>query len=166
MTMEPVQWRPMQGDDLAAVSRIAAVCHPAFPESSRVLAEKQRLAPDFCLVLADERQVLGYLLAHPWRLGDIPALDHLLGAIPVDADCLYLHDLALLPQTRGGGYAAKVLALLERGAMAAGYTKLALVAVNKSAAFWRKQGFIAVQPAGIMAKKLKTYSDDALYMTK
>lgn len=166
MTMAKAQWRQMQSDDLAAVCRIAAVCHPDFPEDSRVLAEKQRLAPDFCFVLADERRVLGYLLAHPWRLGDIPALDHLLGAIPDDADCLYLHDLALLPQTRGGGYAAKVVALLERQAMAAGYTKLALVAVNKSAAFWQKQGFIVVQPAGIMAKQLKTYNDDACYMTK
>jgi len=162
MMTTKARWRKMQRDDLASVCRIAAACHPDFPEDSRVLAEKQRLAPEFCFVLADGRQITGYLLAHPWRLGEIPALDHLLEKIPADADCLYLHDLALLPQVRGGGYAAQVLALLAGSS----YKKLALVAVNDSEIFWQKQGFITVRPTEIMAKKLKAYNDNALYMTK
>jgi len=161
-----VHWRKMQTDDLAEICRIAVLCHPGFSEDAAVIAEKQRLSPDSCFVLENGGSVAGYLIAHPWIKGSAPALDEFLGRIPANADVLYLHDLALLPEARGGGNAARGAAVVSAFAVAAGYRAVALIAVNNSAPFWRRQGFKAVKPSPALAEKLETYSDDALYMMK
>ena len=54
----------------------------------------------------------GYALAHPFRFGALPALDALLHALPAGADCLYLHDIAILADARGGGAARALVDIL------------------------------------------------------
>lgn len=164
--MKDALWRRMQTDNLAHVRQIAAFCHPAFPERDAVLAEKQRLSPQSCLVLEEKGAVAGYLIAHPWIRGNIPALDAFLGQLPPDADLVYLHDIALLPQARGSGHAARGVGALSAWALAARRRALALTAVGGAAPFWRGQGFAPVKPARKLAEKLRTYGDDAVYMIK
>lgn len=165
--MADAHWREMEKSDLADVSRIAMLCHPDFPEGAAVLAEKLRLSPESCFILENDRkEVIGYLIAHPWVKDSAPALDTLLKRIPADADVVYLHDIALLPEARGDGNAARGIALLSEWAVTAGFHTMALIAVNDSASFWDSQGFETVEPTPALAKKLKTYSNDAVYMLK
>jgi GNAT superfamily N-acetyltransferase len=138
-------WRAMNSADLVRVAAIADIVHVDHPERPEVFANRLALFPAGCLMAADG---IGYCLAHPGRLGRAPALDTVLDRLPVDADCLYLHDLALLPLGRGHGLGRAAVAELVRVARAAGLPRVALTAVGDSPAFWRAQGFAETGKGG------------------
>jgi len=152
--------------DLDGVVRVAAEAFPDHPEDRACFADRLALYPAGCRVLADtDDAVAGYLIAYPWRLDDAPALNARLAALPPDPDVLYLHDLALSAAARGGGRAAPAVDLAVRTAQAAGLSRIALVAVNRAAPFWARQGF-APRSSPILAGKLSGYGQDAVYMTR
>src|SRR5690606_16872491 len=101
----------------------------------------------------------------PWGSGAAPALNCRIDAIPSDADVLYLHDLALHPDARGGGWSRPIIARLAEDARAAGWGAIALVAVNQAASFWEGHGFTGLE-APDLAEKLAGYGPDARYMAR
>jgi GNAT superfamily N-acetyltransferase len=158
-------WRPMVAADLAAVERIAEIVHPVYPESEEVPIERLALFPAGCLIAeATMGGVLGYAVSHPGRLGRPPALDSRLGVLPADADCLYLHDVALLPEVRGLGLGESLVVLLRSLAARSRLPVMALTAVNRSAPYWRSRGFSDYSGDGVLDAKLASYGGDAVYM--
>ncbi|WP_244667894.1 MULTISPECIES: GNAT family N-acetyltransferase [unclassified Bosea (in: a-proteobacteria)] len=155
----------MTATDLPTVMAVAAQVHPNYPESEVVFAERLALHPAGCLVLTGAEGLGGYVLSHPWRLGQVPALDSLLGALPDDADAYYIHDLALLPVARDGGAASTCVDRLAAHARASGFVRMALVAVGNSAGFWRRQGFREAHDEAL-ARKLASYDDAARYLVR
>lgn len=155
----------MTATDLPAVLAVAAVVHPGYPEDEAVFAERLRLFPQGCLVLDGPGGPIGYVVAHPWRCAAPPALNSLLGALPSRAGCVYIHDLALVPQARGSGAGGMVVARLSEIAALADLPHLALVAIDGSSGFWRRQGFREVH-APALAEKLASYDDAARYMER
>ena len=156
----------MAAADLDAVCAVARTAFPNHPEDRAVFAERLALNPGGCFVLAaGDEPPCGYLIAYPWRLDGAPALDTLIAALPDAPDVLYLHDLALAPEARGGGHAARIVERLAAQAAEAGWPAIALVAVNPAAPFWARLGFT---PRGgpDMARKLASYGDDARYMVR
>lgn len=166
-------WRPMTSVDLQHVLAIAGAVHPSYPEDSAVFAERLRLYPAGCLICQSAGRVVGYGLSHPWRAGAPPALNALLGALPAPASTYYIHDIALLPEARGDGAGAAVVARLLAQARAAGFATVSLVAVSGTAGFWRRFGFrVVVSALGdapsadpALAAKLRSYDDAACFMT-
>ena len=145
-------WRPMRADDLPAVAAISATVHGDYVETQATYAERLALYPAGCLVLERgglERgdQVAGFLVSHPWHAGQSPALNERLGAIPHENADYYLHDIALLPQTRGSGAGKAALAFVIAHARARGFERVSLVAVNGADRFWSAQGFDHVETA-------------------
>lgn len=165
MLHRDIAWRAMTGYDIDAVFDIANRIHTDFFEAREVLAERQMLYRNGCYLLEVSEKPAGYVLSHPWRLGSLPALNALLGALPEDADTYYIHDLALLPLTRGLGAAGQIVEALTKHAKAMGFASMSLVAVNGSLAFWEHQGF-AVSDRPELADKLASYEDAARYMVK
>lgn len=165
MLHRDIAWRAMTGYDIDAVFDIANRIHTDFFEAREVLAERQTLYRNGCYLLEVSEKPAGYVLSHPWRLGSLPALNALLGALPEDADTYYIHDLALLPLTRGLGAAGQIVEALTKHAKAMGFASMSLVAVNGSLAFWEHQGF-AVSDRPELADKLASYEDAARYMVK
>ncbi|RKQ68308.1 GNAT family N-acetyltransferase [Oceanibaculum indicum] len=159
-------WRPMTPADLPAVQDVAEIVHPLYPESPAVAAERLALYPAGCLVAERDGLLLGYAVSHPGLLCRPPALDSLLGRLPEKPDCLYLHDIALLPAARGLGLGAALVARLLKLAKAEGLPLLALTAVNNSAAYWRRQGFVSHEADAALAAKLASYGEDALYLVR
>lgn len=104
-------------------------------------------------------------MAYPWTGDAAPALNTLIAAIPADASVMYLHDLALAPDVRGGGWSRPIVERLARDAGSAGWPALTLVAVNDAAPFWERHGFTIAEPPG-MAAKLAGYGPDARYMVR
>lgn len=158
-------WRPMRPEDLPAVLEIAARVHPGFPEREEVFAERLRLSPEGCLLLVPGRLALGYAISHPWRAFQPPPLDSLLGALPASPATWYVHDVALLPGTRGSGMGAEAVCRLAETAKKKGLASLSLVAVGGSAPFWQRQGFGAVEREDLAAK-LASYGSDARFMVR
>lgn len=160
-------WRPLRPSDLDAVERIAAIVHPAYPERPEVPAERLALFAAGCFAAWDGTEMVGYAIAHPGRLGVPPALDSLLGALPAHPDCLYLHDVALLPAARGKGLGSALVGRLIGLAAARGLMHLALVAVGGSTPYWMAQGFGPPPHLSCdLRRKLASYGGDAAYLVR
>jgi GNAT superfamily N-acetyltransferase len=158
-------WRDMKPADLDGVVRVARLAFPDHFEDRASFAERLELYPRGCFTLEIAGEVAGYLIAYPWKAGSAPPLNSLIHALPPDADVLYLHDLALHPDARGGGLTSAIVERLAEQARDDGWSKIALVAVNHAAGFWSKMGFVAVDDPA-MAEKLESYGGDAAYMTR
>jgi GNAT superfamily N-acetyltransferase len=157
------RWRPATHADLAGIVAIAAEIHPDFPERPAVLDEKRLLFSQGCFCLANNDAVLGYALSHPWTLYDIPPLDRFLGAIPPDANCLYLHDVALLDAARGKGAARALIRRLDGLAGQVGLPALALTSVKGTRPLWEALGFAPVSDKRL---DVDSYGGSATYMVK
>ena len=158
-------WRPLETGDLATVEAIAAEVHPGFFERPEIFAERIALYPAGARLLEINGAAAGYVFSHPYSLGALPALDTLLGALPPEPDCFYLHDLALLPAARGRGAGAAVTADLAVHASAQGFAAMALVAVNHSQPFWQRLGFAPLETE-MLRDKLLSYGPEACYMQR
>ncbi len=157
-------WRPMGRPDLPLAEAIAEQVHPTLPEDPVVFAERLRLFPGGCLMLAGDGISSGYAIAHPWRLAHPPALNTMLGLLPDDADTFFVHDLALLPAARGGGYAGIAVRLLAERATSMGLAAMSLIAAGTSHAFWRHIGFRPLELGGVPEEAVATYGPDARAM--
>lgn len=156
----------MTAADLDAVAAIAVIGFPDHFEGRDCFENRLALHPSGCFVLSDGAgEPKGYMVAYPWRSDSAPALNTLIDAIPDDAAVMYLHDLALHPDARGGGYPGEVVERLAAAARAAGWPAVALVAVNDAAPFWARHGFV-VRETPEMAAKLASYGSDARYMVR
>jgi ribosomal protein S18 acetylase RimI-like enzyme len=158
-------WRLAHAADLEAISAIAAQTHIDLPERPDVFAEKMRLYPQGCRVLAAGHEIAGYGIAHPWMRHQIPPLDSLLGQLPGMADCLYVHDVAVLPQYRGD-VARAYVATVEELARSSGIATLALVSVYGTRLMWHRLGFEPVTPDAALRAKLASYGASATYMLR
>lgn len=138
----------MAAADLPVVAEISAAVHGRYAEPQMVYAERLALWPAGCFVWQHGDEVAGLLVAHPWRSGTSPALGAPLGAIPTDADSFYLHDIALLPETRGHGAGKAATRLVIDSARQAGFRDVTLVAVNGAEHYWEAQGFVIVEGGG------------------
>lgn len=163
--MNKQHWRPAHTSDLPAITAIAASIHPALPERPEVFAEKMRLYPDGCRVLVAGDDIAGYGLAHPWKRHQIPPLDRFLERLPDDADCLYVHDIAVLPDRRGGVARAYMTGIAEL-ARASGIATLALVSVYTTRPLWERLGFRPVTADAALHVKLASYGEGATYMLR
>ncbi|TNE61240.1 MAG: GNAT family N-acetyltransferase [Alphaproteobacteria bacterium] len=160
-----MQWRQMTESDVPAVIRLAAVIHVDHPEDDAVLSERFTLMPRACFVLDGPAGPVGYTLAHPARFEEPPALNALMRGIPMGADCLHLHDIALLGIARGTGASARAVEHVVCTARENGFVRLSIVAVNGTEPFWQKHGFVPhTSPA--LEKKLASYDGPASYMIR
>ena len=129
------------------------------------MAEKQRLFPEGCLVLASALTVAGYALSHPWICKDIPALNELLLRLPKNPDCLYLHDIALLPNARGHRASRRLVETLIKIAYREKLFSLALTSVYDTRGLWESYGFKPYKNTHI-EHQINTYGPHAIYMIK
>lgn len=157
------RWRPLKAEEIEAACTIADRVHLAYPEDDTVFLERQRLYPKGCALLELDGVPMGYAVTHPWRYGQPPALNVLLGALPEAPTTYYIHDIALLPETRGSGAGSAIAEAVLAHARLAGFDNVSLVAVNGSVPFWSRLGFTIVSDPALDAK-LKSYDDAARFM--
>lgn len=157
-------WRPMLASDIAAAHALSEIVHPGYPEDRAVFEERLHLYPAGCYVLASGDALKGYALSHPYVTDSAPALNTLLGTLPESCDTYYIHDIAIVPEARSGNAGKAIVAFLKAHARVAGFDTICLVAVNDSAPFWERHGFVAREIAG-MQQKLESYGTGVSYMT-
>ena len=156
-------WRTMTAADLPAVSAISDMVHGRYSEAVAVYAERLGLYPQGCFVLETRSAPAGYLLTHPWHRDTPPKLGAMLVAIPADADTFYLHDIALLPESRGTGAGRAAVELAIATARAAGFGEITLIAVGGADRFWTAQGFTIADAAPAL---LDSYGPEARLMRR
>ncbi|ESP94681.1 GNAT family N-acetyltransferase [Pseudoalteromonas luteoviolacea] len=131
-------------------------------EELDVLKSKNAASPDTCFVCVSKSGVvLGYLLAHPWRGTSPPKLFEPLPNI-TDCEYLYLHDMAISPQSKGQGIGRAAALKLIEVARNKGMNKVMLVAVQGSESFWATIGFQEVKGVSVCS----SYGEKAQLMEK
>ncbi len=163
--MVGLAWRAMTPDDLGGVVAVAAIGFPDHREDRDCFQSRLSVYPQGCFVLDDHAAVQGYLIAYPWAMDSAPVLNRPIEALPAEASVLYLHDLALHPDVRGGGWSRSALSAVLDLAKVGGWATIALVAVNDAVPFWQRHGF-TVRETPEMETKLASYGSDARYMTR
>jgi GNAT superfamily N-acetyltransferase len=162
--MQLPKWRPIVAGDLHAIQEIADRIHVDLPERPEVFTDKINLFPQGCFALAGEG-IVGYGISHPWMLTMIPPLDAFLGALPTHPDCIFVHDVVVLPEARGRGAAGRLIAMLADAARNSSIDFLALVSVYDTHPLWSKFGFHVSQDASL-APRLESYGDAARYTVR
>lgn len=158
-------WCAMSMSDLDGVLAVASAVHPGLPERREVFAERLILFPQGCHILRfADGTVAGYAVSHPWHARRPVPLDTLLYDMP-ETTCRYIHDVAMLPATRGGGLAGQIVGRIVRDAYRAGASEVSLVAVSGSMPFWERHGFHVVSEPGLTAK-LESYGEDVRFMVR
>lgn len=158
------RWRRLAPDDVKSLVRVADKIHPDLSESLEVFQERLRLFPTGCLGLYESDELHGYVISHPIRRHQPPALNTMIGEIAADADQYYIHDLAIMPKLRGYGYAQACME--EILAIARGYSTTSLVSVYGTVPFWTRSGFLHVDVSEVLERKLQVYGPDAVYLER
>jgi GNAT superfamily N-acetyltransferase len=162
---EDLQWRAASADYLETVDRIGNEIHVHLQERAEVFAEKFNLFGEGCFVLVQKERVVGYGLSHPWDLNSIPPLDTFLHALPSTPECLFIHDIVVLPEARHHAAAGALVELVAAVARQRGIAFLALVSVYDTHPLWARHGFEIVSNRSL-DEKLKSYGDPAKYMVR
>ena len=159
-------WCELSVNDIKSLARVAGKIHPDLPESDEVFAERVELSPGGCLGLWEGKgnELCGYVISHPIKHRQPPALNSLLRKIASDADQYYIHDLAILPKLRGRGLAQECINTLFT--IAKRYPTTCLISVYGTEPFWSRFGFVPVQIDDVLGKKLQGYGDDAVYLER
>lgn len=159
--------RPMQERDIPAVLAIQEESYAAeVLEDEAVIRSRLAAFPTLAWVAQDAQGVCAYLFAYHSRLGKVTPLD---GEFQphTEADCLYLHDLAVARRAAGRGIGPALVQQNLQHAQAAQLRYSALVSVQDSAEFWSRQGYRthdALEPQ--QADNLASYQIPAVYMVR
>ncbi|MGM4904791.1 GNAT family N-acetyltransferase [Tardiphaga sp. 866_E4_N2_1] len=164
MTAGPMKWRIMTEADLPSALAIADAVHPDFPEDEVVFANRLALDPNGCAVLEAQDGIKGYLVSHPWQFREPPSLNSLL-TMPAAPSTFYIHDLALLPETRRSGAATVAVDMMAARARLMQLPNMTLVAVNNSVHFWQRHDFTIMRDSEL-DQKLQSYGDNARFMVR
>ena len=173
-------WRQMTPNDIKGILHVTGLIHPSLPESDFVFLERMSLFPEGCFVLAsssndhDDDQssnIHGYAISHPILMNSPPKLDTLLGSIPTEVDNsksqFYLHDVAILPEWRGKGFAKECISRLLGIAERRGHETTCLVSVYGTGAFWGQYGFVRPEKVDeALEKKVRGYGGDAVFLVR
>jgi len=159
------QWRQATADDLGAIDVIGNGIHLSLPERPEIFAEKLNLFSAGCRVLIHSGKIVGYGMSHPWHLNNIPPLDTFLKVLPPQPDCIFIHDVVVVPRARGHSAAEKFVEIVADVARERLIPALALVSVYDTHPLWMKCGFEIVQRADL-AEKLQSYGATARYMVR
>jgi len=160
--------RLMQNADLPAVIKLQDRCYAAeLFEPADVVINRFKNCAETCWVALYQDKLWGYLFTYPSVAGNIGALAQDFSPVE-NADCLYLHDMAVSSDARGQGVARALLHQAQDYASAQHFKTLALVAVQNSSSYWQQQGFEALtKMTSEQQRHLASYSgQQAQYLQK
>lgn len=161
---------PMLPSDLEAVLDVQKACyHEIEPESEQSIRAKLLASPHTCFTAyhaasGTKNTLAGYMLAFPVVRQELPPLNACECQMPDEPDCLYLHDMAVLPPYRSEGVGAQLFQAFKNIFDAHAFEYAALIAIQDSVPYWQKRGFMPVQTSLALQNKLLSYGGQARYM--
>ena len=164
LTIEPATLH-----DISSIIRIQALCYKNVTlEHADVLLEKIHLFPAGCYIAKHDNQDVGYIISHPYLYLCPPKIDSYLNEIPDNANCFYIHDLAISPKIRGYGVGSYLLRRAICTARKCNFSSITLISVEDSLQFWVKNGFteVGTQNNSQVEHVLAAYQITAKYLRR
>lgn len=146
-------------DEIEEVTKIQKLCYnKLFWESGDSFAGMIAVYPKGCIGLYVNDLLSGYVFFHPYHEDRIKPLNHVFELVGTE-DCVYLHDLAILPNYRGLDLSRILTDIVDLETCNSGFVTQCLVAVQGSYTFWQKVGFKII-------KEVENYGHHAYYMKR
>jgi GNAT superfamily N-acetyltransferase len=164
----PIILRTLTAGDLPALLRIQLACYgPDFIESADVYARRLASAVNCSLACERDGRLLAYLAAYRTVQDKVTPLHGDFERPPRAPDTLYLHDMAVLPESAGQGLARSLLERLWEEGRALGLRQSALVSVQGTQDYWARHGYLP-RPLhdGAERARLASYGAGAVYMAR
>ncbi|MEA5098220.1 MAG: GNAT family N-acetyltransferase [Burkholderiaceae bacterium] len=162
-----IRYRPMSEHDIADVLLIQRAQYEGrFIEPESVIRARLASFPDTCWIAIDEEGACAYLVGYHSVVGEVIPLggDFVAHENP---DCLYVHDLAVLPRTVGRGIGRNLVRLAWKTSVDAGVRHSALISVQDSNLFWQRLGYEQkILTDKVQQTYLASYDETACYMTR
>ena len=138
--------RPLTSNEIINVSDLAGrIYQEALAEPFEAFAMKHRLFPAGVLGCFVTDKLAGYVFSHPWKAGAVVPIATVLGELPANPDCYYIHDCAVSKEYRGLGIGRQMAESAIQVGLNHGFKKLLLVSVNDTKLFWEGMGFKSVK---------------------
>lgn len=167
----PWSVRPLSAADVPHLLHIQTICYGSDFLESRTVFEQRLSCPHHCSIgVVGQGQapdtLQAYLAAYWSNPGKITPLNGLFTPPAPGEQTLYLHDMSVLPALTGQGIAKHLLQQLFEQARARGLRQAALVSVQGSQNYWKRQGFSLTHVNDAQQlSHLHTYGEGACYMT-
>lgn len=164
--MIPLSIRTATPEDISQILRIQARCYqPDFLEAAQAFASKIQASPQTCWLVHRGQHIAAYLVSVPVDRHTFPALDAATFQLSPSPELLYWHDMAVHPDFRGDGIAARLASHALQQAKQLGFKQLGLIAVQDSSSYWHKHGFnITDSHAYGLTAKVASFGSDAVFM--
>ena len=140
MTLQIIPMTVAHIDEVVQIQ--AEAFTPDLRETPEVFANRIARFGEFFRVAYQNGRMVGYVVAFPWKFGDAPVNNQKFPEDLPEPDCFFIHDIALLPDARGGGIARALLEDAYQTAHALGFDAASLVAVGQSGTYWDRVGFV------------------------
>jgi len=136
--------RPVNESELVDVIRLQDSVYPvSHQEPINTFESMLRVYPQGSLVAVDQG-IIGYLFFHPGLMDEVQSLCSEL-KLPLNPDCMYLHDLVVSHECRGLGVSDSLLQACYITSLSEGFNELRLVAVYGAESFWQRIGFVGLE---------------------
>ena len=141
-----VSLRQLTVDDIDDLQRISQTCYTLdLREQRECIVHKYLLFPKGYLGVFVEHELIGYVVFHPWKLNLPVSLNDSTYVLPGISDCIYIHDLAILPGHRHANCSAQLIHHMMQIGQELNLVSYALVAVQNSEPYWERWGFKAIR---------------------
>ena len=132
----------LSADEIDAVLSVQERCYTVdLLEKRECFLHKVEIFRRGCLGALLEGGLVGYGFFHPWISNWPIPLNDTTFLIPAEANCIYIHDVAVVPDRRASKCGAKLIEQVVETGQELGLYTYALVAVQNSESYWKRWGF-------------------------
>jgi GNAT superfamily N-acetyltransferase len=131
--------RPLAEADWPGVAALESAAYQPIGLSEGLDQLRSRAGSGTSFVVSVGDAIAGYVLALPYPYGKVPELAA--AGSPIASPDLHLHDLVIGPAHRRAGLGSRLAGHLLSVARDKGFSRVSLVSVGGSGAFWTRHGF-------------------------
>jgi ribosomal protein S18 acetylase RimI-like enzyme len=136
---------PLTKKHLSDVKNVNNICfQDAYQEDISVYNAIIEVFPEGAYGAFCDNELVGYIFFHPYKYPAVKPLNSLL-ALSGDENCMYLHEIAVLPEYRAQHIPTRLLSAFDHVSQSHNLTLQSLVSVQNSIGFWEKKGFAVVR---------------------
>lgn len=125
-------------------------------EDGDCFLHKIKIFPEGCIGAFISKSLNGYIFFHPWNIDVQVPLNNTEYQLPINSDCIYIHDLAIDLNVRKTKIGFELFSKAIEYGRLHGFVNYALTAVQNSETYWARWGFTG-KHTGTYGESRSTY---------
>jgi hypothetical protein len=159
------RWTNLKIEEIPMAVSIGDQLFPTLQENVIYYLEKYSLFSEGCLALKNNNDLCGYIISHPWTLFKAPKLNSFIEYLPDTSNCMYIHDISILPEHRGKNLSRIGLEIIEELSLRNGFSYISITSVCGTNSMWESFGYKSTDHWK-QKPDIDEYGSDAVYMIK